>query len=166
VFTTLFAVGVLIISAAAARIDLDPACVLYGILELVPFDTIDVFGLAVPRAFLTGLIVLAVVAAGLVTTWKLQVFTAFDADAARAAGVPVAAVTAGLLAATALATVAGFEAVGAVLAGDDARRACRRRPNCSSIGSSTWSRSRWRSPWRRHPRLSRCLAVEQRTRPA
>jgi len=50
-----------------------------------------------------------------VATWKLQVFTAFDPEAARAAGVPVAAVTTGLLAATALATVAGFEAVGAIL---------------------------------------------------
>jgi hypothetical protein len=45
----------------------------------------------------------------------MQVFTAFDAEAARAAGVPVAAVTTGLLIATSLATVAGFEAVGAIL---------------------------------------------------
>jgi ABC-type Mn2+/Zn2+ transport system permease subunit len=115
VFTTLFAAGVLIISAAAARIDLDPACVLYGILELVPFDTVAVFGAEIPRAFLTATAVLAMVAAGIAATWKLQVFTAFDADAARAAGAPVAGATAGLLAATALATVAGFEAVGAVL---------------------------------------------------
>lgn len=115
VFTTLFALGVLIISAAASRIDLDPACVLYGILELVPFDTVDVLGMAVPRAFLTAAVVLAVVAIGIVGTWHLQVFTAFDANAARAAGVPVTAVTAGLLAATAMATVASFEAVGAVL---------------------------------------------------
>jgi hypothetical protein len=50
-----------------------------------------------------------------IATWKMQVFTAFDAEAARAAGVPVAAVTTGLLVATALATVAGFEAVGAIL---------------------------------------------------
>ena len=45
----------------------------------------------------------------------LQRLGAFDAEAARAAGLPVAAVTGGLLAATALATVASFQAVGAIL---------------------------------------------------
>lgn len=115
VFTTLFAIGVVIVSAAASRIDLDPACVLYGILELVPFDTVAVAGVEVPRAFLTGGLVLAAVVAGLAATWKEQVFVAFDPEAARAAGLPVAAVTAGLLAATALVTVASFEAAGAIL---------------------------------------------------
>lgn len=115
VFTTLFAVGVLVISAGASRIDLDPSCVLYGILELVPFDTVTILGIEMPRAFLTGLGVLVAVGVGMTATWSLQVFVAFDADAARAVGAPVTAITGGLLAATALATVAGFEAVGAVL---------------------------------------------------
>lgn len=115
VFTTLFAIGVLVISASAARIDLDPACVLYGILELVPFDTVTILGLEMPRAFATGAGVLLAVAIGMLATWKLQVFVAFDPEAARAVGLPVAAVTAGLLGATALTAVAGFEAVGAVL---------------------------------------------------
>jgi manganese/zinc/iron transport system permease protein len=115
VFTTLFALGVVIVTAAASRIDLDPSCMLYGILELVPFDTVLIGGVEVPRGFVSAAVVLAVLAAAAIATWKLQVFTAFDADAARAAGVPVAAVTGGLLAATALATVAGFEVVGAVL---------------------------------------------------
>jgi manganese/zinc/iron transport system permease protein len=115
VFTTLFAAGIVLVTAAASRIDLDPACVLHGILELVPFDTVRVAGLEVPRAFVTGATVLAALVAAAVLTWKHQVFTAFDADAARAAGVPVGLVTTGLLAATALATVASFEAVGAVL---------------------------------------------------
>ena len=43
------------------------------------------------------------------------VFAAFDPDAARAAGIPVGAVSLALLTATSLATVAGFEAVGAIL---------------------------------------------------
>ncbi|NDC53106.1 MAG: hypothetical protein EBZ74_02160 [Planctomycetia bacterium] len=115
VFTTLFAVGVVLASALARRIDLDPSCVLYGVLEFVPFDTVAVAGLEVPRAFLTGVVVLGLVGAGLAATWKDQVFAAFDAEAARAVGVPVAAVTTGLLAATALVTVASFEAVGAIL---------------------------------------------------
>lgn len=115
VFTTLFAAGIVLVTAAAARIDLDPSCVLHGILELVPFDTVRLAGLDLPRAFVTGTAVLALLAAAAALTWKHQVFTAFDPDAARAAGVPVGIVTTGLLAATALATVASFEAVGAVL---------------------------------------------------
>ncbi|MCK4683951.1 MAG: metal ABC transporter permease [Pirellulales bacterium] len=41
-FTTLFAAGVLLVTLSGSRVDLDPGCVLYGILELVPFDTVDV----------------------------------------------------------------------------------------------------------------------------
>jgi len=115
VFTTMFAAGVVIITAAASRIDLDPSCVLYGILELVPFDTVAIVGWEVPRAFVTAAVVLGILLVSGALTWRQQIFTAFDPAAARAAGVPVGAVTVGLLAATALVTVASFEAVGAIL---------------------------------------------------
>jgi manganese/zinc/iron transport system permease protein len=115
VFTTLFAGGVLLVTAAASRIDLDPGCILHGVLELVPFDTIPLGDVEVPRGFLTALAVGAGLALAAVVTWKLQVFTAFDPEAAAAAGIPVRRVTAGLMAATALATVASFEVVGAIL---------------------------------------------------
>lgn len=114
-FTTMFALGVVLVTVRARGMHLDPQCLLYGDLEYVAFDTLTVAGLELPRGFVSGAAVLAVLVAAAVATWKLQVFTAFDAAAARAAGVPVAAVTAGLLAATAAATVASFEAVGSVL---------------------------------------------------
>jgi manganese/zinc/iron transport system permease protein len=44
VFSTLFALGVLLITWVAGRIDLDPGCVLYGLLELVPFDRVELAG--------------------------------------------------------------------------------------------------------------------------
>ena len=115
VFTTLFALGVVIVTAAASRIDLDPTCVLYGVLELVPFDTVEIVSVNVPRAMLTATVVFLLLASAAWLTWKTQVLTAFDPDAARAVGVPVGFVTTGLMAATALATVASFEAVGAIL---------------------------------------------------
>jgi manganese/zinc/iron transport system permease protein len=115
VFTTLFAVGVVIVSAWGTGMHLDPQCVLYGDLTFVPFDTVTVAGVEVPRAFVAGVVVFAILVAAAAATWKLQVFTAFDAAAAQAAGLPVAAVTSGLLAATALATVASFDAAGAIL---------------------------------------------------
>ena len=115
VFTTMFAIGVMIVSVAARRIDLDPGCVLYGILELVPFDTVPLLGREVPRGFLTAAVVLAGLGLAAVVTWPWQVFTAFDPDGARVAGLPVGLLTGGLLAATAVATVAGFEVAGAIL---------------------------------------------------
>jgi manganese/zinc/iron transport system permease protein len=115
VFTTLFAAGVLLVTLMAARIDLDPECVLFGVLELAAFDLVSIGGLELPRALVSAVVVLGIVAGLLGATWRWQVFTAFDAGAARAVGVPVTAVTTLLLAATAVATVSGFEAVGAVL---------------------------------------------------
>ena len=88
---------------------------LYGILELVPFDTVDVYGWEVPRAFLSASFVLLLVSSGMWCTWRWRLFTAFDCDAAKAAGVPTVAVTVGLLVGVSLATVAGFVAVGAIL---------------------------------------------------
>ena len=114
-FTTLFAAGVLLITISGSRVDLDPGCVLYGILELVPFDTVDLYGWDIPRAFLSASFVLLLVSCGMCCTWRWQLFTAFDCDAAKAAGVPTVAVTVGLLVGVSLATVAGFVAVGAIL---------------------------------------------------
>ncbi len=39
VFTSLFALGVIIISQAASQVDLDAGCVLYGLIQMVTIDT-------------------------------------------------------------------------------------------------------------------------------
>jgi manganese/zinc/iron transport system permease protein len=44
VFTTLFALGLILIRQAADHVDLDPGCVLYGAIELTPLDTYDLAG--------------------------------------------------------------------------------------------------------------------------
>src|ERR1051325_5903308 len=49
VFTSLFAVGVILITRVASQVDLDPGCVLYGLIEFAPFDTVDVSTLEPPR---------------------------------------------------------------------------------------------------------------------
>src|SRR5918994_3305172 len=62
VFTSLFAVGVILITHAAANVDLDPGCVLYGLIEFVPLDTVTLLGREVPRALQTmGPVVVATV---------------------------------------------------------------------------------------------------------
>ncbi len=115
VFTSLFALGMVLVGFAPPGTHIDAACVLHGELAFLPFDTVPVAGVDVPRAFLVGAIVLLGLVVSVLTTWKLQVFTAFDPAGARVAGVPVGLITMGLLAATAVATVASFDAAGAVL---------------------------------------------------
>jgi len=44
VFTTLFAIGLVLIVQAADHVDLDPGCVLYGAIEMTPYDLISVGG--------------------------------------------------------------------------------------------------------------------------
>ncbi|MBU6276948.1 MAG: metal ABC transporter permease [Planctomycetes bacterium] len=114
-FTTMFALGVILVSVAASRVDLDTACVLYGELELSAFDTVPVAGLEIPRGFITGCLLFAGVGLALCLSWKEQVLAAFDPAAARALGLPVAGLSVALLVGTALTTVAGFDAVGGVL---------------------------------------------------
>jgi ABC-type Mn2+/Zn2+ transport system permease subunit len=109
VFTTLFAIGVVLVGLAPPGTHLDAACVLHGELAFLPFDTISIAGQPVPRAFVAGATVLAGLVAAAVATWKLQVFTAFDPAGARAAGLPVVGVTTGLLAATVDAFVAAAD---------------------------------------------------------
>ncbi len=63
VFTTLFALGLLLIVQAADYVDLDPGCVLYGAIELTPLDTVRlalnhghalIVTLAIPAGILGG----------------------------------------------------------------------------------------------------------------
>jgi manganese/zinc/iron transport system permease protein len=79
-FTTLFALGVVLVTAAASRIDLDPACVLHGMLELVPFDTLPIAGVEVPRAFLTATVVFVVLAVGAILVVAMLVVPAATAE--------------------------------------------------------------------------------------
>ena len=44
VFTSLFALGLVMIVQAADKVDLDAGCVLYGAIELTPLDTVSVMG--------------------------------------------------------------------------------------------------------------------------
>ena len=50
VFTTFFAVGLILIVRGADMVDLDPDCVLYGAIEYTSLDRLDIFGFAIPRA--------------------------------------------------------------------------------------------------------------------
>lgn len=116
VFSTFFALGVVLISFASLRnVDLDAGCVLYGLLEMVAFDTRDVFGVDIPRAFivLSGMAVLniAVVAA----FFKELKLVAFDQGLASTLGFRPGVVHAVMLGIVAATCVGSFEAVGSIV---------------------------------------------------
>lgn len=114
-FTSLFALGVVMMSLAARQVDLDPGCVLYGLLEFVPFDTVTMLGVQIPRAaaWLGAALVIDVILMSVLLN-ALRA-TSFDPAHAASLGVRVGLVHVGLMAAVAANTVVAFEAVGSIL---------------------------------------------------
>ena len=115
VFTSLFAIGVILITNLASRIDLDPGCVLYGLIEYVPLDTIDVLGWEVPRAMQALSLALATTVLLVVLFWKEFKIVAFDPQLAGTMGINAMLFHYLLMSMVAGVTVASFEAVGSIL---------------------------------------------------
>lgn len=115
VFTTMFALGVVLITRYAEQIDLDPGCVLYGLIELTVLDTVRVGAWEIPRVLGPMLAATTLVGGFLAIGHRAITFVSFDrrfADSVwRGAGWWEAA----LSAMVAVAVVACFEAVGAIL---------------------------------------------------
>ncbi|HIC23290.1 MAG TPA: iron ABC transporter [Planctomycetes bacterium] len=115
VFTSLFAIGIILVEIFARDVDLDPGCVLHGMVELAPLDQVELFGSSVPRSLVPVLIALILNLVVTLLLWKEWKICAFDPTLARATGLPVQTLEQGLLALVALTAVACFEAVGSVL---------------------------------------------------
>jgi manganese/zinc/iron transport system permease protein len=115
VFTTLFAIGVVLLRRYAGNVDLDPDCVLQGQLALIPGYTVDVLGYAVPRAAISIGIVLVLNFAFVVLLWKELKITSFDPGLATTMGLRSGLIHYLLMAMVAGTTVAAFEAVGSIL---------------------------------------------------
>lgn len=120
VFTSLFALGLLLIVQAADHVDLDPGCVLYGAIELTPLDVVwrpEVFGavLEVPRAalVLTGVMLLNLVF--IIAFYKELKISSFDAELATTMGINANMMHYLLMTLVAVTTVAAFEAVGSII---------------------------------------------------
>lgn len=115
VFTSLFAIGVLLIARYASQVDLDPGCVLYGLIEFTPLDRIPLLGIDIPRATL----LLSLVAGGnlllLLLFYKELKIVSFDGYLATTLGINATLVHYCLMAVVAATTVASFESVGSIL---------------------------------------------------
>jgi ABC-type Mn2+/Zn2+ transport system permease subunit/Mn-dependent DtxR family transcriptional regulator len=115
VFTGLFALGVLLITRKASMIDIDPGCVLMGLIEFTVFDTIPVWGTEAPRAALSLGGVTLFVGAFVALLWKELKISAFDGALATTMGLSAGLMHYALMGVTALVTVASFEAAGAIM---------------------------------------------------
>lgn len=120
VFTTMFAIGLLIMSKAAHRVDLDPGCVLYGAIELTPLDVAFAFpfgsGLVeVPRAAIVLLCVLLFNIGVIWIFFKELKLSSFDPELATTLGFNASHLHYLLMVLVAVTAVAAFEAVGSIL---------------------------------------------------
>jgi manganese/zinc/iron transport system permease protein len=109
IFTTMFAIGVVLVSSDAivGQADLDPGCVLYGNLESFIVDRDAIW----PMVFITaGLIVL------LLVFYRQLLVSTFDPAMAISLGIPAVFIHYAMMTALSLTIVASFEAVGAILA--------------------------------------------------
>ncbi len=117
VFTTLFAIGVVIISQWVNDVHLDADCVLYGEIGLIPLhESILLGGLNLgPRPLVAMGFVTVLDLVLVMVFYRFLLATSFDPGLARSLGMPVELVHYGLMIALALTIVAAFEAVGVVL---------------------------------------------------
>ncbi len=115
VFTSLFALGVILLNQYASQVDLDPGCVLYGLIEFVPLDTVQWLGMEIPRAIFSLATVAGLTVLFVTVLWKELKIVSFDAALATAMGISAITVHYLLMAMVAVVTVASFEAVGSIL---------------------------------------------------
>ena len=115
VFTSLFAIGLILIVRAADHVDLDPGCVLYGAIEMVPLDVRNIFGYSIPRAVVTLACAFVANALFVLLFYKELKISSFDPELATTLGMNATVMHYLLMTFTAITTVAAFESVGSIL---------------------------------------------------
>jgi len=112
-FTTLFALGVVLVSSPAivGGADLDPGCVLYGNIEF--FASLDG---KVPSPVWVMTCILVGIVAGIFIFFRQLLICTFDPTMARSLGINAQLVHYALMTVLSLTVVASFESVGAILA--------------------------------------------------
>jgi manganese/zinc/iron transport system permease protein len=113
VFTSMFALGLLLIRLFADRAHLDPGCVLYGNLEATGFDTLA--GTSIPQAVAVNGAMLLINGLLILLFFKELRLNTFDPELGAAQGLRPGLVSLALMSVTAATVVAAFESVGAIL---------------------------------------------------
>ena len=115
VFTSLFALGVVLLKRYISGIHFDVACVYEGSLTGVALDTVPIAGWEVPRQLFTVLPMVVLNLAAILLLWKEFKISAFDPGLATTMGFSATALHYLLMALVAMTSVASFQAVGSIL---------------------------------------------------
>lgn len=115
VFTSLFALGLVMIVQAADHVDLDPSCVLYGSIELSTTDMILIAGWNIPRVVVVLSVVLLINLSFVVLFLKELKLSSFDPALATTTGFNATIIHYALMTLVAVTAVASFETVGNIL---------------------------------------------------
>ncbi|WP_054704565.1 metal ABC transporter permease [Bacillus sp. JCM 19041] len=115
VFTSLFALGVILISTQVGNVHLDVKHALMGEILYIPWNTVSVLGFEIPVATLMLFIVLVIVLFFIIAFYKEWKITAFDPALALSLGLPVAFLHYLFMTLVSITTVASFDAVGAIM---------------------------------------------------
>ncbi|MFX3623433.1 MAG: metal ABC transporter permease [Ectobacillus sp.] len=116
VFTSLFAVGVILLSAFAGRVHLDADHALMGEIAFIPWDVLEINGIGLgPKAvwMLGGVLFINIL---LISIFYKEIkLCSFDPEMAAAIGIPVMFIHYLLMGMLSITTVASFDSVGAIL---------------------------------------------------
>jgi manganese/zinc/iron transport system permease protein len=116
VFTTLFAIGVILIATKVGNAHLDVKHTLMGEITFIPWERVEVPILgSVPEAVLLLSGVLFVILLVIITFYKEWKITSFDPALAASLGIPVIFMHYLFMSLVSLTTVAAFDAVGAIM---------------------------------------------------
>jgi manganese/zinc/iron transport system permease protein len=117
-FSSLFAIGVIIISVFASKVDLDQDCVLYGEIGNVPLNLpyVQIGGLSLGPPTVVRMAGVALGVALLIGLfYKELLISSFDPGLASSVGIRAGVVHYALMAALSVVVVSAFESVGAIL---------------------------------------------------
>ncbi len=116
-FSTLFAIGVILISLFADKVDLDQDCVLYGeiaFVHLEPFATVGGIIMGPPSVVRMACITLLTILV-IALFYKELLVSSFDSGLAASMGIRAPVVHYGLMAWLSVVVVSAFESAGAIL---------------------------------------------------
>lgn len=116
-FSTLFAIGVILISLYADKVDLDQECVLYGEIAFVPLaPLVQIGGLSLaPEPVLRMGAVALVTAILIMVFYKELLVSSFDPGLAASLGINAGVMHYALMSMLSVVVVSAFESVGAIL---------------------------------------------------
>lgn len=109
VFSSLFALGVVMVTQYAGGLHIDTECVLFGNIAEVATQP------GVPPALIQAAVVLAITVILIVLLYKEMLVSAFDATLARSLGIRAGWIHHGLMAWLSVVVVTAFEAVGSII---------------------------------------------------